>query len=1477
MRLIIMLVLVIRRVRSSLFQFWLWIAIQLLMVLSIAYLIVDHVVEHTAGLVFDIGRVFLPHLWNYFDRMTRNVTPLKRSPRRSCKRGSSRKFHTRGYRNGDRHRSARVGTKGQRPTMDKMVKLACKLSTIEYPRTNLCLPVPEQSERLEPPPEPPPIVDPLSITSETDLGPPCIIASSLAFPTSTLRDNHCSLDTDSFPLLVDSGASYCITHCRDDFISPLIPTNTPVKGIIGKSIARWKGTVKWSVADDEGVSHDFIIPNTYFVQESPIRLLSPQHLSQVHMESGIDTMERCQGTRSITCGTEIVLEWADQRKRRTMDLCRSNTGILHSSAGYDNYAAFAQCIDEEDIVCFDANLIPDDDDESSDHNFLKPMLKKDVSTTTPTESNAPPGDSPILIDFHDHELELPSTDAPVLDKAEHELLFWHYRLGHESFDRLQQLAKLNYIPPRLANCRKPQCAACHYGKATRRPWRSRGENSQRVFVSTEPGQVVSVDQLKSPVPGLIGQIKGWLTKKRYIFATVFVDHYSSLSYVHFQKTDSAEETVEAKRAFEGYARQMGVNIRHYHADNGRFADNLFRADAADKRQTISYCGVNAHFQNGIAERRIRELQDGTRTELIHAKHRWPTAIEVNLWPFAMRYRNEVFNSTPRKDKERSPLEIFSSSQVQPKLKHFHTFGCPAYRVKQEIQAGNYHPKWEERAKPTVYLGTSPRHARSVALVLDLETAHVSPQFHLKFDDLFETVSPNRTNPAARISKWQSLCHFMPKKENESTNLKPRTSTSTEINAPTLPRNDASLLPNNNHGIPMEFSNEQPPLVEVQPDQLTVVEENQNEVSDVLDEPPSEESQFIHNEMDGEPTADVIQNQHIRRSSREHRPTQRYLEGKQQEKEGIVSFAVDFETIHPAQYVEDAELTELESDPISFAFKANKSDPDTMYLHEAMREPDAQQFREAMRKELKDHTERKHWKLRKRSEVPEGVKILPAVWAMKRKRKIATREVYKWKARLNLGGHKQEYGVHYWETYSPVVRWTSIRLLMVLALINGWSTRQIDFVLAYPQARISTDNVFLEIPKDFDPSDMPLPEGVDRTEFNPDEYCLHVTQNIYGGRDSGRQWAQHLKQGLEKLGFKPLTVDECVYVRGTTIFSVFVDDGILYDKDPAKIDQAIADMQSIFTLEDQGEVDDYLGVKVEKNVENKSFTLSQPHLIDSILKDLGLIDEQGNCIPGTKTADTPAVPNRKLWHDPNDKPFDYNWDMRSVIGKLNFLEKSTRGDLGYSVHQCARFMSKPTRMHGEAVKRIGRYLLGTRNKGFIFKPDEELSFECYVDADYCGNWNSKVIDEDPSSAKSRTGYIITYAGCPIVWASRLQSVFALSTCEAEFIALSTSLRDVIGLMHLLEELKESGFDVHSKPTVRCKLFEDNTGALEMARVAKYRPRTRHLNASWHHFRSHVARELIKILPIRSWFQRGDLLTKQGPLDDFIRLRRANFGW
>ena len=156
----------------------------------------------------------------------------------------------------------------------------------------------------------------------------------------------------------------------------------------------------------------------------------------------------------------------------------------------------------------------------------------------------------------------------------------------------------------------------------------------------QPGQCVSVDQLISGTPGLVGQTTGKLTTSRFSVATIFVDHYSDLDYVHVQETTSAADTVDAKKAFERFCEERGVKVMHYHADNGIFASNGFREEVQRCGQTISFCGVGAHHQNGVAERCIQDLTQTARASLAHAAHRNP-AITAHLWPYALRHASFV--------------------------------------------------------------------------------------------------------------------------------------------------------------------------------------------------------------------------------------------------------------------------------------------------------------------------------------------------------------------------------------------------------------------------------------------------------------------------------------------------------------------------------------------------------------------------------------------------------------------------------------------------------------------------------------------------------------------------------------------------------------------------------------------------------------------------------------------------------------------
>lgn len=176
------------------------------------------------------------------------------------------------------------------------------------------------------------------------------------------------------------------------------------------------------------------------------------------------------------------------------------------------------------------------------------------------------------------------------------------------------------------------------------------------------------------------------------------------------------------------------------------------------------------------------------------------------------------------------------------------------------------------------------------------------------------------------------------------------------------------------------------------------------------------------------------------------------------------------------------------------------------------------------------------------------------------------------------------------------------------------------------------------------------------------------------------------------------------------------------------------------------------------------------------------------------------------------------------------------------------------------------------------PDSNKSIEVFADADFCGLYNSETALYDPVTAKSRTGYIIKFMDCPIIWSSKLQTETALSTCEAEYISCSEALHAVIPIMNLLEEIHSLGI-ISSAPStkIHCKLFCDNTGACELLKLPKVRPHTKHFNNKLHHFREYVATGQITIHYVPTADQQGDIVTKPLSFPLFAKFHKLILGW
>ena len=311
------------------------------------------------------------------------------------------------------------------------------------------------------------------------------------------------------------------------------------------------------------------------------------------------------------------------------------------------------------------------------------------------------------------------------------------------------------------------------------------------------------------------------------------------------------------------------------------------------------------------------------------------------------------------------------------------------------------------------------------------------------------------------------------------------------------------------------------------------------------------------------------------------------------------------------------------------------------------------------------------------------------------------------------------------------------------------------------------------------------------------------------------WFKFLCEGLKAKNFVQSEVDQCVFLCDDCFLLVYVDDVIAILKDIKIIDNVISNLKKTYSLEDEGSLTKYLGVNMQRNKDGTSVLWQ---LIERILK---LLNSEGEKYDSKQNSrPTPAV--KPLLHKDVDGPSrKCNWNYRQAIGMLTYLQNTTRPDILMSVHQAARFCIQPMLSHKQAVKRIKRYLSGNKDKGLVFKPDLSKGIKCYVDADFAGGW-AKADANNDENVLSRTGFVIFYGGCLLLWASCLQTEIILSIAEAECVALSTAMREVIALMQLMKELSVHLDLYNPQPEIFCDVYEDNKSCISMATTRKFSP-------------------------------------------------------
>ncbi len=1082
-----------------------------------------------------------------------------------------------------------------------------------------------------------------------------------------------------------------------------------------------------------------------------------------------------------------------------------------------------------------------------------------------------------------------------LTRSQKSLLMLHFCLGHWNMQWIQSLLRkgiLKSSDPNITTANAIcECAACNFAKAKRK---NKGTVKQEIRKEKDGGlkknilrvgAMVSSDQFICSTPGRLPQTYGKESENsKYIGGTIFIDEASGKVFLENQVSTNATETIKAKNKFEREASRFGIKILGYRADNGIYKSKEFLEALKQKGQTIQFSGIGAHHHNGIAERAIQTISSCARAMMIHAIIHNPKEVQADLWPFAMKYAVWLWNRMPKKDSGLSPDEVFYNVKSDhEELRQAKCWGCPAYVLDPKLQDGKSLPRWNPRSKLGQFLGRSDVHSSNVGLIRNLQTGKVSAQFHVVYDNHFTTVKSETNLDNIPIPDgFNNLMRFSRENHFDEDDLMNERQRRMKIAAPRIAPSEPPLsAPRQSQP---ETGGDNLPNVQV-PAQVPEGANDQNNDGNV-DFDNEMEIQEVDNPVEADvPTAEEPAPEPERRSRyplRERKQPDRFVPTMLSMfyaatiEEWYDAFLLDTDLTRGSDsmtqmfdvynlYKQDDFDEEMLESIHPFAFSARANSEDTPNYHQAMKSPDAEGFKEAMEAEWNQLTDMNAWEIVPREKaVKMNKRVIDSVWTFRRKR-YPDGSVKKLKARLCVRGDLQIEGVDFSDTYSPVVSWSTVRLLLILTVILDLKTKQIDYTLAFIHAK-SKPGVFIEMPRGYER------EG----------HVLELKRNLYGSRDAPKNFYYHLKNQLELRGFKSSASDPGLFINEETgcLIVCYCDDCIFFHRDEKEVDKVIDSLKKPdkkdkrlekFLLNVEEDYAGFLGIDIKKHKDG-SIELVQLGLIDRILTALNLSDDDVT----TRLEPAGKEPLGKDEDGPSRKE---SWSYPSLVGMLLYLSGNSRPDIAFAVNQAARFNHCPRLIHETAIKRIARYLKGTRDRGLIINPQEQnMILELYSDADFAGLWNVEESD-DPICVRSRTGYVITLGGVPLIWSSKLQTEIATSTMHAEYIALSTSMRELIPVQNVLNDICNALKIERDQATQIATIHEDNEGALNLANspLPKITPHSKHFAVKYHWFREKLTELKVVIKYVKTTYQKADIFTKGLTRNEFKTKRNLLMGW
>ena len=775
-------------------------------------------------------------------------------------------------------------------------------------------------------------------------------------------------------------------------------------------------------------------------------------------------------------------------------------------------------------------------------------------------------------------------------------------------------------------------------------------------------------------------------------------------------------------------------------------------------------------QNGIVERKHRHLLETTRALFFQSK------LPISYWNECVLTATHLINRTPLKSINNiSPYEkLYGKS---PSLHHLRVFGCLCYVSTLKQNRSKFDPK----ADSCVFIGYPPN--QKAYKVLNLNTFKV----HITRDVTFH--------------KKHFPFHFSQSPSTPSTSL-------FQIFLPSTTTNSSFF----DHDVPDIFNNINKPTHNTQTTDITPI----SSPSDHSDPPSTSNNSSDSNIVDFSDTLhttpSLTPDAPVLRRSQRHTTIPQHLDD-------FIYSLPGHSTNTSTHWCQLAFYTPSHS--VLLAHLNIPKEP-TCYK-EAAKDP---RWVAAMTKELQALAKNHTWDV---VSLPTGKKPIACKWVYKTKLN-ADGTLERLKARLVAIGYTQKYGIDYSETFSPVVKMSTVRCILAIAASKGWSLYQLDVNNAFLHGDLH-EEVYMKLP----PGQPHL----------PDQVCK-LRKSLYGLKQASRQWFSKLAHEFTHQGFFQSRNDYSLFIRkktsGVIIAAVYVDDIVLTGTDQLGIHNLKHRLHHVFSIKDLGLLHYFLGFEVGYTPEGIS--LIQHKFTKEILTEAN--------ITTTKRTTTPLPLHLKL--SAIEGPLFHNPTLyRSLVGKLNFLT-NTRPDLAYSVQTLSQFLQAPKISHFSALQHVLHYVHNTSSQGILLKASDKLLLQAFSDSD----WGACI-----DTRRSITGYILLLGNSPISWKSKKQSTISRSSAEAEYRAMSSAAAEVTWIVRLLEEL---GVDKLKPVTLHC----DNQSALFIAKNPVFHERTKHIELDCHFTREKVLEGLLQLTYLPTRNQLADVLTKALPSAQFHTL-------